>query len=76
MYFFQDGFTPIDVAVQQGHEKVVAALLHHDSRVSHLAVLCSFPLLLATPYLEVITLLCQQKNLHREPFMFTRGDAV
>ena len=29
----QDGFTPIDVAVQQGHEKVVAALLHHDSRV-------------------------------------------
>ena len=29
----QDGFTAIDVAVQQGHEKVVAALLHHDSRV-------------------------------------------
>ena len=34
LFHLQDGFTPIDVAVQQGHEKVVAALLHHDSRVT------------------------------------------
>ena len=40
----QDGFTPIDVAVQQGHEKVVAALLHHDSRVTLIFV--SYNLLL------------------------------
>lgn len=37
----QDGFTAIDVAVQQGHEKVVAALLHNDSRVNNSLV--TFP---------------------------------
>lgn len=30
--FFKDGFTPLAVAMQQGHEKVVAALLENDSR--------------------------------------------
>lgn len=28
----QDGFTPLAVALQQGHEKVVAILLENDSR--------------------------------------------
>ena len=35
MCFFrcaQDGFTPLAVALQQGHEKVVAVLLENDSR--------------------------------------------
>ena len=27
---FQDGFTPLAVSLQQGHEKVVALLLEHD----------------------------------------------
>lgn len=30
--FFQDGFTPVAVAMQQGHDKVVAVLLENDSR--------------------------------------------
>ena len=29
---FQDGFTPLAVALQQGHEKVVAVLLENDTR--------------------------------------------
>lgn len=29
---FQDGFTPLAVAMQQGHDKVVAVLLENDSR--------------------------------------------
>jgi ankyrin len=29
---FQDGFTPLAVALQQGHDKVVAMLLENDSR--------------------------------------------
>lgn len=29
---FQDGFTPLAVAMQQGHEKVVAVLLEADTR--------------------------------------------
>lgn len=29
--FFQDGFTPLAVAMQQGHEKVVAVLLEADT---------------------------------------------
>ena len=41
----QDGFTAIDVAVQQGHEKVVAALLHNDSRVNNSPVTFSFKFL-------------------------------
>lgn len=28
---FQDGFTPLAVALQQGHDKVVAVLLENDS---------------------------------------------
>jgi len=28
----QDGFTPLAVALQQGHEKVVSVLLEYDSR--------------------------------------------
>ena len=35
MCFFlcsQDGFTPLAVALQQGHNKVVAVLLENDSR--------------------------------------------
>lgn len=28
----QDGFTPLAVAMQQGHDKVVAVLLENDSR--------------------------------------------
>lgn len=28
----QDGFTPLAVAMQQGHEKVVAVLLESDTR--------------------------------------------
>ena len=28
----QDGFTPLAVALQQGHERVVAVLLENDSR--------------------------------------------
>ena len=30
--YFQDGFTPLAVALQQGHNKVVAVLLENDSR--------------------------------------------
>lgn len=30
--FQQDGFTPLAVAMQQGHEKVVAVLLESDTR--------------------------------------------
>ena len=29
---FQDGFTPLAVALQQGHDKVVSVLLENDSR--------------------------------------------
>lgn len=29
---YQDGFTPVAVAMQQGHDKVVAVLLENDSR--------------------------------------------
>lgn len=29
---FQDGFTPLAVAMQQGHDKVVAILLENDTR--------------------------------------------
>ena len=29
---FQDGFTPLAVALQQGHDKVVAVLLENDTR--------------------------------------------
>lgn len=29
---FQDGFTPLAVALQQGHERVVSVLLEHDSK--------------------------------------------
>lgn len=29
---FQDGFTPLAVALQQGHDRVVAVLLENDSR--------------------------------------------
>ena len=29
---FQDGFTPLAVAMQQGHDKVVAVLLENDTR--------------------------------------------
>ena len=34
MYLFvtQDGFTPLAVALQQGHDKVVAVLLENDLR--------------------------------------------
>lgn len=28
----QDGFTPVAVAMQQGHDKVVAVLLENDSK--------------------------------------------
>ena len=28
----QDGFTPLAVALQQGHERVVAVLLEHDTK--------------------------------------------
>lgn len=31
-YFFQDGFTPLAVAMQQGHDKVVTVLLENDTR--------------------------------------------
>lgn len=31
-FIFQDGFTPLAVAMQQGHEKVVAVLLEADTR--------------------------------------------
>lgn len=30
--FVQDGFTPLAVAMQQGHDKVVAVLLENDTR--------------------------------------------
>jgi ankyrin repeat protein len=30
--YFQDGFTPLAVALQQGHDRVVAMLLENDSR--------------------------------------------
>lgn len=29
---FQDGFTPLAVAMQQGHDKVVTVLLENDTR--------------------------------------------
>jgi len=29
---FQDGFTPLAVAMQQGHDKVVSVLLENDSK--------------------------------------------
>jgi len=29
---FQDGFTPLAVALQQGHDKVVAILLENDTK--------------------------------------------
>lgn len=29
---FQDGFTPLAVALQQGHDRVVAILLENDTR--------------------------------------------
>lgn len=29
---FQDGFTPLAVALQQGHDRVIAVLLENDSR--------------------------------------------
>lgn len=29
---FQDGFTPLAVALQQGHDKVVSVLLEHDAK--------------------------------------------
>lgn len=29
---FQDGFTPLAVALQQGHDKVVSVLLENDTR--------------------------------------------
>lgn len=33
MFFsFQDGFTPLAVAMQQGHDRVVAELLESDTR--------------------------------------------
>lgn len=31
-FFFQDGFTPLAVALQQGHDKVVTVLLENDTR--------------------------------------------
>ncbi len=33
-YFFKDGFTPLAVSLQQGHDKVVAILLENDSKGS------------------------------------------
>lgn len=30
--YIQDGFTPLAVAMQQGHDKVVAVLLENDTR--------------------------------------------
>lgn len=32
LLFTQDGFTPLAVAMQQGHDKVVAVLLESDTR--------------------------------------------
>lgn len=32
MEYFQDGFTPCAVAMQQGHEKVVTVLLENDTK--------------------------------------------
>ncbi len=32
MCVLQDGFTPLAVALQQGHDKVVAVLLENDTR--------------------------------------------
>lgn len=32
MISFQDGYTPLAVAMQQGHDKVVAMLLENDTR--------------------------------------------
>ena len=32
MYNVQDGFTPLAVALQQGHDRVVTVLLENDSR--------------------------------------------
>lgn len=31
-YFHQDGFTPLSVALQQGHNRVVAILMENDTR--------------------------------------------
>lgn len=30
--FWQDGFTPLAVALQQGHERVVSVLLENDTK--------------------------------------------
>lgn len=32
LIIFQDGFTPLAVALQQGHEKVVTVLLENDAK--------------------------------------------
>jgi ankyrin len=32
--YFKDGFTPLAVSLQQGHDKVVAILLENDSKGS------------------------------------------
>jgi ankyrin repeat protein len=32
VFLIQDGFTPLAVAMQQGHDKVVAVLLENDTR--------------------------------------------
>lgn len=32
VFLLQDGFTPLAVAMQQGHDKVVAVLLENDTR--------------------------------------------
>ncbi len=32
MSFWQDGFTPLAVALQQGHENVVALLINHGTK--------------------------------------------
>lgn len=31
-FFLKDGFTPLAVALQQGHDKVVSVLLENDTR--------------------------------------------
>ena len=32
LHIVQDGFTPLAVALQQGHDKVVSVLLEHDAK--------------------------------------------
>jgi ankyrin repeat protein len=32
LHYFQDGFTPLSVALQQGHNRVVAVLMESDTR--------------------------------------------